>query len=162
MKQISAHKLKIPTGFSQKTLSSSSSSSSSFSFLSTMRERERGKGRPMRRGRTSRGPRGGRPASAGERGEAASSGGNEEGGGVAARGKREGRGRCCADGKRRNKKASRTTMVEGLTGEGDIAEAEKKTLIGDEPSVGSTNQRHRGEAFNETNAAALSDSVDDA
>jgi hypothetical protein len=38
----------------------------------------------------------------------------------------------------------------------------RKTLIGDEPSVGSTNRRHRGEAFNETNAAALSDSVDDA
>jgi hypothetical protein len=38
----------------------------------------------------------------------------------------------------------------------------EKTSIGDEPSIGSMNRRHRDEALNEMNAAVPSDFVDDA
>jgi hypothetical protein len=41
-------------------------------------------------------------------------------------------------------------------------EPSTKSLIGDEPSVGSTNRRHRDEAFAETNASVPSDFADDA
>jgi hypothetical protein len=53
-------------------------------------------------------------------------------------------------------------MEEGLTVEENLAGTEKKNADWDEPSIGSTNQKHWDEALDEMNAVVPSDSTDDA
>jgi hypothetical protein len=53
-------------------------------------------------------------------------------------------------------------MVEAHERRRPFSEPSTKPSIGDEPSVGSMNQSHRGKALDETNATVPSDSVDDA
>jgi hypothetical protein len=65
-------------------------------------------------------------------------------------------------GKQRNEETLGTTMLETHWRRRPSPEPSTKSWIGDEPSVGSTNQRHLDKAFDETNAAVPSDSADDA
>jgi hypothetical protein len=53
-------------------------------------------------------------------------------------------------------------MVEAHPRRRPSPEPSTKSLIGDEPSVGSTNRRHRDEALDVTNAVVPSDSADNA
>jgi hypothetical protein len=53
-------------------------------------------------------------------------------------------------------------MVEGSPEKKPLLEPRRKTPIGDEPSVGSTNRRHRDDALDETSAVVPLDSTDDA
>jgi hypothetical protein len=79
------------------------------------------------------------------------------------RGRRgKGGGECCANRNRRNKKTLCATMVEGSPEKKPLLEPRRKTLIGDEPSVGSTNRRHRDDALDETSTAVPSVSADNA
>jgi hypothetical protein len=71
-------------------------------------------------------------------------------------------GQCCANRNRRNKKTLCATMVEGSPEKKPLLEPRRKTLIGDEPSVGSTNRRHRDDALDETSTAVPSVSADNA
>jgi hypothetical protein len=59
-------------------------------------------------------------------------------------------------GKRRNEETLGTTMVEAYGRRRPSPEPSTKSSILDEPSVGSTNRRHRDEALDETNAVVPS------
>jgi hypothetical protein len=53
-------------------------------------------------------------------------------------------------------------MVEAHRRRRPSPEPNTKSSIGDEPLVGSTNQRHQGKALDEANATVPSDSINDA
>jgi hypothetical protein len=74
---------------------------------------------------------------------------------------REGKGRHCTNGNRRNKKNPCPTMVEGSPEKTTSTGPRTNSSIDNEPSVGSTNQKHQDEALDEMNTAVPSDSTDD-
>jgi hypothetical protein len=88
--------------------------------------------------------------------------GNGGGGGTATWGMREGRGRLCANGKRKNKKLHGQQWWKGSPEKTTSPEPRTISPIHGDPEVGSTNWKHRDEALDETNAAVPSDSADDA
>jgi hypothetical protein len=75
---------------------------------------------------------------------------------------REARGTRCTNGNQRNKKTLCATMVESSQEKTTSLELVTNSPIDDEPSVGSTNRKHRDEALDKTNAAVPSESSDDA
>jgi hypothetical protein len=85
-----------------------------------------------------------------------------EGRGHRHRGMREGRGRLCANGKRKNKKLHGQQWWKGSPEKKTSPEPWTISPIHGDPEVGSTNWKHRDEALDETNAAVPSDSADDA
>jgi hypothetical protein len=73
-----------------------------------------------------------------------------------------GRGRPCTDRKTEKWRNPRYNNGGGSPRRQPSPEPSINLSIGDEPSVGSTNQRHRDEALDETNAAVPSDSTNNA
>jgi hypothetical protein len=95
-----------------------------------------------------------------DRGAAARSGKWGGGKGRVGRGGGRERGeRGCTHGK--NAETTWTTMGEAHKRRRSSLEPRRKLLIGGEPTVGSTNRKHRDEALDEMNATVLSDFAND-
>jgi hypothetical protein len=84
-------------------------------------------------------------------------GGNGGGGVPPPGGEREGRGGPARTRKRRNGETLGATIVKSHPRTRILPEPNTNSSIGDELSIGSTNQRHRDEALDETNVAVPSD-----